>query len=175
MAVGVLVGRFQPFHNGHLAAVKHALGKVDYLYIVVGSSQKSHERDNPFTAGERIAMMKAALDGAGVPPERWMAIPLADTVSHSLWPATLKATVPRFDIVFTNDSLTTRLLREQGLKVKAVPYLSRDRYSGTNVRSGILEMKNWEALVPKEVAAMVRQVRGVERVRSMINKDIKGD
>jgi len=175
MAVGVLVGRFQPFHNGHLAAVKHALGKVGYLYVVVGSSQKSHERDNPFTAGERIAMMKAALDGAGVPPARWMAIPLADTVSHSLWPATLKATVPRFDVVFTNDSLTTRLLREQGLKVQSVPYLRRDRYSGTNVRSGILEMKNWETLVPEEVATMVKQVRGVERVRSMMNKDIQGE
>jgi nicotinamide-nucleotide adenylyltransferase len=175
MSVGVLVGRFQPFHNGHLAAVRHALGKVDYLYIVVGSSQKSHERDNPFTASERIGMMKAALDGAGVPPSRWMAIPLADTISHSVWPATLKTTVPKFDMVFTNDSLTTRLLKEQGMKVYPVPYLKRDKYSGTNVRSGILEMKDWEKLVPKEVAAMVRQVRGVERVKSMVHKDLKGD
>lgn len=172
MTVGVLVGRFQPFHNGHLEAVRYALKKVDYLYIVIGSSQKSHERDNPFTSGERIAMIKTALDSAGVKPERWMAVPIADTLSHALWPAILKATVPAFGIVFTNDGLTTRLLKEQGLKVEAVPYFERSNYSATNVRNRILEEKDWEKLVPVPVASMVKEVGGVERVRSMIHKDL---
>jgi len=34
---GLFVGRFQPFHKGHLRAVKDILGKVDELVIVVGS------------------------------------------------------------------------------------------------------------------------------------------
>ncbi len=173
MSVGVLVGRFQPFHNGHLEAVRYALKKVDYLYIVIGSSQKSHERDNPFTAGERIAMIKAALDSESVKPGRWMAIPIADTLSHSLWPAIMKATVPPFSIVFTNDGLTTRLLKEQGMKVEAVPYYERSSYSATNVRNRILEEKDWEKLVPGPVASMVKEIGGVERVRSMIHKDLE--
>ena len=148
MTVGVLVGRFQPFHNGHLEAVRYALKKVDYLYIVIGSSQRDHERDNPFTAGERIAMIKAALDAGDVKPGKWMAIPIADTDSHALWPAILKATVPPFDIVFTNDGLTTRLLKEEGVDVEAVRYLDRPSLSATNVRNRILEMKEWEKLVP---------------------------
>jgi nicotinamide-nucleotide adenylyltransferase len=175
LTVGVLVGRFQPFHNGHLEAVRYALRKVDYLYIVVGSSQRNHERDNPFTAGERIAMIKAALDSSGVEPSRWMAIPMADTESHVLWPAILKATVPPFDIVFTNDGLTTLLLKEHGVKVEAVKYLERSSYSATNVRNRILEMKEWEKLVPGPVALMVKGVGGVERVRSMIHKDLEGE
>jgi nicotinamide-nucleotide adenylyltransferase len=175
LSVGVLVGRFQPFHNGHLEAVRYALKKVDYLYIAIGSSQKSHERDNPFTAGERIAMIKAALDSGGVKPEKWMAVPIADTESHALWPAFLRITVPPFDRVFTNDGLTTRLLKEQGVKVDAVPYLERSSYSATNVRNRILEMKEWEKLVPAPVAAMVKSIGGVERVRSMIHKDLEGE
>jgi len=175
LTVGVLVGRFQPFHNGHLEAVRHALQKVDYLYVVVGSSQRNYERDNPFTAGERIAMIKAALDSGGVKPEKWMAIPIADTESHALWPEILKLTVPPFDIVFTNDGLTTRLLKEHGVRVEAVPYLDRSSYSATNVRNGILEMKDWEKLVPQPVAAMVKSIGGVERVRSMIHKDLQGE
>ena len=174
MSVGVLVGRFQPFHNGHLEAVRHALKKVDYLYIVVGSSQKNYQRDNPFTAGERIAMIKAALDSGGIKAEKWMAIPIADTGSHALWPEILKATVPPFDIVFTNDGLTTRLLKEHGIKVEAVPYFDRSSYSATNVRNRILEMKDWEKLVPPPVGAMVKSIGGVERVRSMIHKDLQG-
>jgi nicotinamide-nucleotide adenylyltransferase len=175
LTVGVLVGRFQPFHNGHLEAVRYALKRVDYLYIVIGSSQKSHERDNPFTAGERIAMIKAALDSSDVKPDRWMAIPIADTISHSLWPAILRITVPPFTRVFTNDGLTTRLLKEEGFKVEAVPYLQRSSYSATNVRNRILEMKEWEKLVPGPVASMVKEMGGVERVRSMIHKDLEGE
>ncbi len=172
MTVGVLVGRFQPFHNGHLEAVRYALKNIDYLYIVIGSAQKSHERDNPFTAGERVTMIKAALDLNGVEAERWMAIPIADTLSHALWPSILRATVPPFDVVFTNDGLTTRLLKENGIRVEAVPYFRRSSYSATNVRNRILEEKDWEKLVPKPVASMVKEVGGVERVRSMIHKDI---
>jgi len=169
--VGLFVGRFQPFHNGHLAAVKYALQKVGYLYIVVGSAQRSHERYNPFTAGERIMMIKAALDEARIDPARWMLIPVQDAESHSVWTATLKSTVPKFDIVFSNDTLTIRLLKEENIRVVPIPYLNRSEYSATNVRSRILEQRDWEKLVPPAIARLVRELDGVGRVRSMISKD----
>jgi len=169
--VGLFVGRFQPFHNGHLEAVKYALRKIDYLYIVVGSAQKSHERDNPFTAGERIMMIKAALNEAGVDASRWMLIPVQDADSHSVWTATLRSTVPKFDIVFSNDTLTIRLLKEEGTNVIPIPYLNRKEYSATNVRARILERKDWETLVPPAVDRIVKELDGVGRVRSMISKD----
>jgi len=169
--VGLLVGRFQPFHNGHLAAVKYALKHVDYLYIVVGSAQRSHERDNPFTAGERIMMIKAALNEAGVDARRWMLIPINDAQSHSVWTATLKSTVPKFDTVYSNDTLTIRLLKEEGIKVTPIPYLNRSEYSATNIRARILERKDWKTLVPPAVERMVKELDGVGRVRSMITKD----
>ena len=174
MKVGLLVGRFQPFHYGHLAAVKFALDRVGYLFIVVGSAQRSHERDNPFTAGERIAMIKDALDGNGVDPAKWMAIPVADADSHSLWVSMVESMVPKFSVVFMNDSLTFSLFKEEGVEVKSVPYLDRSRFSATNVRDGILERKNWATLVPPEVAKLVRQFGGVERVRSSKRKDLPG-
>ncbi len=167
-----MVGRFQPFHFGHLAAVRHALKKVDYLYVVVGSAQRSHERDNPFTAGERITMIKSALDGNGVDPSRWMAIPIADADSHSLWVSSIESMVPKFDAVFTNDALTFLLFKEEGIEVNSIPYLDRKNYSATNVRSRILERKDWESLVPPQVAVLVKKFDGVERVRSLIRKDL---
>jgi nicotinamide-nucleotide adenylyltransferase len=173
LKIGLLVGRFQPFHYGHLAAVKFALGKVEYLYIAIGSAQKSHERENPFTAGERIEMIKAALDGAGIDGRRWMAIPVPDAESHSIWVSTVVSLVPRFDVVFTNDSLTYLLFKEKGFKVIAVPYKNRKEYSATNVRNSILERKDWKKLVPPEVARLVVDFRGEERVRMLMSKDIE--
>ena len=70
MKHGLFVGRFQPFHNGHLHAVKFALGKVDVLWIAIGSAQKSYEKKNPFTAGERLTMIKAVLDVNKINPKR---------------------------------------------------------------------------------------------------------
>ncbi len=174
MRVGLLVGRFQPFHLGHLEAVKYALKQVDYLYVVVGSAQSSHERDNPFTAAERITMVKGALDGNGVDPSRWMAIPIADADSHALWVSTVESMVPKFDVVFTNDALTFFLFNEEGIEVEAVPYLDRSKYSATNVRVRILERKDWEGLVPKQVAELVKKFGGVERVRALMRKDLRG-
>ncbi len=168
------MGRFQPFHLGHLEAVRHALKKVDYLYVVVGSAQRSHERDNPFTAAERITMIKSALDGNKVDPSRWMAIPIADADSHSLWVSTVESMVPRFDMVFTNDALTFLLFRGEEIQVEAVPYLDRSKYSATNVREGILERKDWESLVPPQVAKLVKEFDGVERVRALMRKDLRG-
>lgn len=148
--------------------------RVDYLYVVVGSAQRSHERENPFTAGERIEMIKSALDGNGVDPSKWMAIPIVDSDSHSVWVSSLESMVPRFDVVFTNDSLTFLLFREEGREVKAVPYLDRGRYSATNVRDRILERKDWESLVPVQVAKLVKEFGGVERVRELKRKDLSG-
>jgi len=169
-----LVGRFQPFHYGHLAAVKFALKRVDYLYVVVGSAQKSHQRDNPFTAGERISMIKAALDGNRVDPSRWMAIPIVDADSHSVWVSSVESMLPKFDIVFTNDTLTYLLFKEEGIEVQPVPYLERKRYSATNVRDRILERRDWESLVPLQVAKLVRRFGGVERVRDLRKRDMAG-
>ena len=169
-----MVGRFQPFHLGHLEAVKYALKRVDYLYVVVGSAQRSHERDNPFTAAERITMIKSALDGSRVDPSKWMAIPIADADSHSLWVATVVSMVPKFDIVFTNDALTFSLFNEEGIEVVAVPYVDRHMYSATNVRSRILERKDWQSLVPVQVAKLVKKFGGVERVRALMRRDLQG-
>ena len=168
------MGRFQPFHNGHLAAVQHALKEVSYLYIVVGSAQRNHERDNPFTASERIAMIKSALDVHNIDPSKWMAIPIADADSHSLWVSTVESMVPKFDVVFTNDPLTFLLFKDYGIEVRSVPYLDRRKYSATNVRDRILERKDWESLVPIEVAKLVKQFGGVARVRSLMRRDISG-
>ncbi len=174
MRTGLFVGRFQPFHLGHLEAVRYALKQVDYLYIVVGSAQKSHERENPFTAAERIMMIKAALDGNRVDPSKWMAIPIQDADSHSLWVTSVKSMVPKFDVVFTNDGLTHLLFSEEGIVVTTVPFLDRGDYTATNVRNRIVAGKNWEGLVPPQVAKLVRRFGGVERVRALMKKDIPG-
>ena len=59
---GLLIGRMQPVHNGHIQIIEKTLNFVDEVVIGIGSAQLSHELKDPFTAGERIMMMTQALD-----------------------------------------------------------------------------------------------------------------
>ena len=59
---GLLIGRFQPFHFGHLEALQFALSKVDKLWVGLGISNKPVEKNNPFTAEQRKEMILSSID-----------------------------------------------------------------------------------------------------------------
>ena len=161
------MGRFQPFHLGHLHTVRYALERVEELCILVGSAEKSHQPDNPFTAGERVYMIKAALEEANIDCRRVLIIPLPDASAHSIWVASVKATVPKFDVVFSNDPLTRRLFQEEGFTVLDIPFYERSTFSATEVRRRMLKGEAWEELVPKSVAKIIYEVDGVERLKQL--------
>jgi nicotinamide-nucleotide adenylyltransferase len=171
LTTGLYVGRFQPFHLGHLEAVKYILGKVDELVVVVGSAHNSHTLENPFTAGERITMVRLALREAKIDANRYAVLPLPDAEFHKVWVAHLLSQAPSFDVVFTNEPLTGRLLKEAGVRVEKIPMFNRTSYSATGVRKRILGGGDWEELLPKSVAVYVKQIKGEERMKEIAGTD----
>src|SRR2546425_10887999 len=167
MTTGLYVGRFQPFHLGHLDAIRHILGQLDDLVIVVGSAQHSHTLENPFTAGERITMIRLALQEANISLEKYVIVPLPDWDIHKVWVAHLLSQTPAFQVAYTNEPLTGRLLKEAGIKVEHIPFYHRDKFTATEVRRRLLAGENWEELVPKSVAEYLRQIGGDERIREI--------
>lgn len=59
---GVLIGRFEPFHNGHLSLVKFALQNVEELLIILGSCNVAKSIKNPWSADERKEMILSCFD-----------------------------------------------------------------------------------------------------------------
>ena len=55
---GLFIGRFQPFHKGHLWAVREILKECDSIIIGVGSSNKQNTTTDPFTFEERKSMIE---------------------------------------------------------------------------------------------------------------------
>jgi bifunctional NMN adenylyltransferase/nudix hydrolase len=60
--IGVFIGRLQPVHNAHLAAINMALSEVDHLIIVLGSDCTAKTIKNPWTSTERRKMLFASLN-----------------------------------------------------------------------------------------------------------------
>ena len=168
---GLFVGRFQPFHLGHLAAIKDILKEVDELVIVIGGAQYSHNIGNPFTAGERLTMIRKALEEAEIDYSRVWIVPVPDVHLHMMWVSALEGYTPHFDVVYSNEPLTRRLFIEAGYKVKAIHFHERKLYSSTEIRERMLKDESWEKLVPKSVAAFIRETDGVNRLRDLTKSD----
>jgi nicotinamide-nucleotide adenylyltransferase len=168
---GLFVGRFQPFHLGHLGAIKDILKEVDELVIVIGSAQYSHNLNNPFTAGERLVMVRKALEEAGMDCSRVWVVPVPDAHLHMMWVAAVEGYTPHFDVVYSNEPLTRRLFIEAGYKVKAVRFHERKLYSSTEIRERMQKSENWEKLVPKSVSAFIKKIDGVNRLRDLNKTD----
>ncbi|MBI3898140.1 MAG: bifunctional nicotinamide-nucleotide adenylyltransferase/Nudix hydroxylase [Gammaproteobacteria bacterium] len=60
----IYIGRFQPFHNGHLVVLRRALEQSDKVIVVLGSARRARNIKNPFSDTEREQMIRAAVDGA---------------------------------------------------------------------------------------------------------------
>jgi nicotinamide-nucleotide adenylyltransferase len=168
---GLYVGRFQPFHLGHLKAIQRVLKEADEAVIVIGSAQYSHNTNNPFTAGERLVMIRLALTEAGVDYSRVWVVPVPDVHLHMLWVAALEGYTPRFNVVYSNESLTRRLFMEAGYKVKSIQFYERKDYNSTLVREKMLKGDSWASLVPKSVAEFITEIDGVNRLRDLSRTD----
>ena len=168
---GLYVGRFQPFHLGHLDAIKEVLKAVDELVIAIGSAQYSHNLNNPFTAGERLVMIRQALKEADVDYSRIWIVPVPDVHLHMLWVSALEGYTPRFNVVFSNEPLTRRLFTEAGYKVKSIRFFAREIYTSTLIRSKMLKDDSWASLVPKSVAEFITEIDGVNRLRDLARTD----
>ena len=169
---GILIGRMQPVHNGHVEVIKKILDEVDEIIIGIGSAQLSHEVKDPFTAGERIVMMTQALAEIDIDPSRYYIIPMQDINFNALWVSHVKMITPPFSIVYSGNSLVKQLFSEEGFEVRQPPLYDRLHLSGTEVRRRILEDKNWQELVPDATVELLSEIDGVTRLKNLSVKEI---
>lgn len=163
MTTGLFIGRFQPFHKGHLQDIIDALKEVDELIIAIGSSQFSHIEENPFSVEERIEMIEDTLIAKDI--SSYTIFPIPDISDDEKWVKHVEVIVPEFDIVFTGNELTEKLFKEKNYKIRKVTILQG--INGTTIRDKIVRDENWQELVPKEVADFIKKINGAERIRKL--------
>ncbi|MGE0683648.1 MAG: adenylyltransferase/cytidyltransferase family protein [Candidatus Binatia bacterium] len=174
---GMVHGRFQPFHSGHLEYVFAAFQRCEHLIVGITNPDPSlivaeatdSERHKPeanlFTFFERQRMIRAALVEVGVElnqisvvpfpihhPERWRFYCPQDTVQfirlYSDWG---KEKLRRF--------------QEGGWVVETLDSGLAKQVSGSEVRHRLQTEQEWEALVPPAVVEVLREIGAVARVR----------
>lgn len=171
MLTGLFIGRFQPLHYGHIETIKSVLKTVDFLIIIVGSAQNSHELRNPFTAGERIQMIRNTLIKIKeIDISKILIIPISDTKVHALWTYNIDLLVPKYDLVFTNDPFTIVLYKERGIKTIQPELHHRKKFSGTLIRDYIIKDEDWKQLVHPETTKIIQDINGIDRLKKIWQK-----
>ncbi len=84
MKIGLFIGRFQPFHFGHLWVIGNMLCEVDKGIIVIGSSQESGTERNPYTFKQRFDMINEVLK-TNLPESKYEIIGVKDVNDDNDW------------------------------------------------------------------------------------------
>ena len=162
---GLLIGRFQPFHLGHLDAVLFGLAKTENLFIGIGSSNKFNEKKNPFSVEERREMIFSSIDPSMIDQIKIFDIP--DIGDHEKWTFEIDKIMPKYDVVFTNDDFTKTLFGKRQINVIQVVLKDREKFSGTNIRELITDGKNWQDLVPNGTRKVLDKINAKERLKNL--------
>jgi len=156
MATGVFIGRFQPFHKGHLTVIRKMQRECDRIIIILGTPTniKTINRQNPFTTAERKKMLQIMLKKYCKIP--WEINVIKDYNVHKLWLKNLRKKTPKDAIIYSGNRLVRNLCRNNGLKTRAVPHVID--IHATRIRKLINEGKLWKKYLPKEINAAINKI-----------------
>jgi len=160
----LFVGRFQPFHLGHLKAIKEILKKNKEIAIVIGSAQKDKTPENPFSVEERKKMIERGMKEANV--KNYKIISVRDFNDNEKWAKAIQR-LADFDVVYTMNPWTERCFERIGIPVRRHELHDKEKYSGTEIRRRILKDQDWRDLVPEVVAKFIKSLKGEERIRKL--------
>ncbi len=164
--VGIVHGRFQPPHNGHIRYILTALEHCEHLYIgictpTICTKEEAAQtgfpctqEENPFTYEQRVQMISESLMEAGIPVNRFSCIPFPSDYKN------ISASIPANAVFYMSqtspaDAAKADHLRSLGYQVETIitiPSIAA-RTRGGAIRQNIQNKNDaWRESVPEAVA-----------------------
>jgi len=170
---GLMMGRFQPFHLGHLNLVKQILLECEEIIIAITSSQFNYLEKDPFTAGERIEMIHNSLKDSEIDMSRCFVLAIENQFNIATWASYLKTTLPHFDKVYSGNEYVSMLLADSGIKVVPPKFLNRSLYNATKIRAMMVSGEKWDDFVPNGVMKFLKKINATNRLKVIAESGTK--
>ena len=164
MKKGLVLGRFQPFHLGHLNLIQTVLNDKKEPLICIGSAQYAHTKDNPFTVKERKDMIQLIMDELNC---NYTIYEIPDINNYDKYVSHLEEFVPKFDTVYSGNKLVQRLFKNAGYKIVIPEMINREVWEGAAIRQAMTEGDEWEVAIPPQILDMIRNQNVIERLQNL--------
>ncbi len=152
--VSLVIGRFQPFHLGHLFLIKEALKISDKVIIGIGSSNVKNS-DNLFSFEERKKMIESVFIHEKIGDRLINIIALEDIPDDDLWLKNVLLKVQSFSVVIGNNNWVNSIFKNGGFIIHEIPYYKRYLYEGEKIRGLMREGKKWQDRIPKYLVSSI--------------------
>lgn len=169
--LGMIHGRFQPFHNGHLEYLRLALERSDVLLVgitnpdphqVAEEDTATHRHQpgaNPFTFFQRLMMIREAVREDHIAPERIIIIPFPVNLPER-WRYYVPPEAHHFVRVFSAwEQAKVDRIAAAGYAVEVLSPGATKDVEATEVRRRLATGEDWRALVPTAVARIIHASR----------------
>jgi cytidyltransferase-like protein len=168
---GMVHGRFQPFHNGHLEYLRAARQLCQILIVGITnpdpaatieeptSDHRHLPESNPFTYFERLLMVREVLRDEAVPEDRSIIIPFPVN-SPDRWRYYVPPNAVNYLRVFSDwEQSKVDRLREHGYRVEVLhPGISKE-VEASEVRRRMASGEDWQSLLPPAVVRVIESLR----------------
>lgn len=145
--IGFLIGRFQPFHKGHLKLLKESFKFVKKMKIGMGSVGVI-DKDNFLIYEVREKMIEKVITEEGLRGNVSRIVPLKDFHNDKLWLENSLKQAGRIDVVIGNNEWTNGIFERAGYPVLRLGFYKRYLYEGAKIRKLMSQKKRWQDRVP---------------------------
>lgn len=154
--VGLVIGRFQPFHLGHKYLIEQALHHADKIIIGIGSSNIS-DQSNPYSLTTREKFLREFINQEHLETKVIKIVPIIDTPDDEDWyKIALEATGPVDAVIGDNDWVNT-IYRKHNIPVIEIGHLDRSILQGMKIRQNMKRNISWEERVPHYLVPHIKK------------------
>lgn len=186
--LGLVYGRFQVLHHGHMDYIIGSLKKCEHLIIGICNPEseltkfteicphRSKPSSNPLTYFERMECIKGALLEANVSQDKFDIVPFPINYPEKIFnyaPKNAKYFIPIFEPWGAEN---VRVFKEElGLDVEVIidGTLEDKRDNATNIREMIYNEEDWSKNVPNFVYKYIKEHEIDKRIKKLISDDKK--
>jgi nicotinamide-nucleotide adenylyltransferase len=168
----LILGRFQPFHLGHLNIVQKYSKQGFFIKVGIGSSKNWHEKKNPFTFKERREMIIKSLKECNIIKYKIYEVP--DIPNDKKYFKYVSEIVGHYDILFTGNKHVKSLFANKGTEIHYINE-NEDRYkniSATEIRKKLITNSKSMDL-PFAVSNYLKNIRTKERLKEIYSPSKK--
>lgn len=159
-SVALFIGRFQPFHKGHLYSLEKCFELAETVIVGIGSSQESGTESNPWNFEARKEMIESLLAQAGLSGDsrKVEVVALPDLFDDKKWGDQILSVIkqngvkPSEVVGVGNNDWTNRIFRSIGIDVHETGLYKRDELEGLKIRELMAKGDNsWKMRIPQSV------------------------